>query len=876
MVNKANLKEKSGGGVAIFVRNEIKAKVVAKSTLNSPGIEYMFVEITVGMKRVLIVVVYWPPKTGSLTELEDPLSQFTTRYNDIIIMGDFNCDLNTPLTSSANNFIDTVNSYNLQILELSPTHVSLGTETWIDHAIVSDTSKVLTYGQICVPGISKHDLLFLVYSVKCPKFKHKIVHYRDYKNIDVAAFNEDNASAPWQDVYKQLTLNSKVEAFNSIVTDLFDKHAPWKSRRVTRPAAPWLSSDIKKLMHDRDTAYRRLRKNKSIENERYYKKLRNSVKQKIRNAKIRYYYNIFQTNSNTKEVWNTLKNLGIAKEKSHESSVDVSLDDINDYFLNVSRPIHPIVKQNMLQYLEMNASTVDKFYFHNIDYHEVSKIVTSLKSNSKGSDGISAKQLKLVLQFALPALTHIINFSLTTGIFPEAWKLAYVRPLPKSAQCVTTCDYRPISILPTLSKVLEKVVRKQFVNHLTVSNLFNNLQSGFREGRSTQTALLKVTEDIRKALDEGYVSVLTLLDFSKAFDSVDYDILIARCKNLNFSDCTISWITSYLRNRKQAVVVDNVFSSAKSLERGVPQGSVLGPLFFLIYVNDLSDVLKECSHHMYADDLQIYISGKPSEIALLINKINNDLESLLEWSVKNGLILNPSKSHTIIIGSPQTHKKLEGFGIPDVILDSKIVPRCSHVNNLGLIIDDHLSWEPHVRNVCRKVYGTLHSLRCVDKCLPIKTKELLVKTLLFPFFDYGDVIYNNLNESYAQTLQRSQNACIRFIYNLRKYDHISGWYKINKILTLHKRRQFHCLCLLYKTVKTASPSYLANHFVRLKSPRFQESQVFCIPKSKTNYYNKSYTVVAAREWNKLPLSVKNSKSLKSFKKHLMKFLFSLE
>lgn len=788
-------------------------------------------------------------------------------------MGDFNCDLMAPLTNSAEKFIDTINSYNLQILEFGPTHLSLGTETWIDHAIVSDTSKVLLYGQFSVSGVSKHDLLFMMYSIKCPKYKHKMIRYRDYKNINCEAMCDDSAKAPWYDIYNQISLNSKVEAFNKITSDLFDKHAPWKTRRVTRPAAPWLTRELKQFMQERDLAYRHFKSNKTSENESAYKKLRNSVKQKIRNAKIRYYHDIFKVKTNTKDVWNTLRDLGISKANSSALPVDMPLDDINDYFVNASKPMPSYVKRNTLQTLATNAPALrDKFYFRNVDHHEVGKIVLSLKSNANGSDGITAKQLKFILPFALPALTHLINFSLTTGTFPQAWKLAHVRPLPKSEQTSASCNYRPISILPTLSKVLEKIVRKQIVKYLTDSDLLNNLQSGFREGRSTQTALLKVTEDIRKALDDGHITVLTLLDFSKAFDSVDYDILIAKCKHLSFSDSTISWIASYLHNRQQIVVVDDLCSNPNPVHQGVPQGSVLGPLFFLIYVNDLSRELKECSHHMYADDLQIYISGKPSQVAILINKLNNELSSVVKWSIRNGFNLNPTKSQTIIIGSSQMHKKLECSSVPDVLIDNVAVPRHSQVKNLGLIFDDHLSWEYQIRNVCRKVYASLQSLRCIDKCLPTNTKEMLVKTLLCPHFDYGDIVYNNLKDSLAQTLQRAQNACIRFIYNIRKYDHISGVYKDHKILTLKNRRLYHSLCLLFKMLKTGSPSYLTKYFVHLKSSRFQKSQLLCIPKSKTNYYNKSFAITVAREWNKLPSNIKNCTSLTSFKKHLNRFL----
>lgn len=307
-----------------------------------------------------------------------------------------------------------------------------------------------------------------------------------------------------------------------------------------------------------------------------------------------------------------------------------------------------------------------------------------------------------IIDVILPTVTHIFNASIMTGSYPSLWKMALVKPLPKSNTPSTVNQYRPISILPTLSKALEHIVHGQLTNYLDEHKLLDDYQSGFRHGHSTTTALLKVTEDIREAMDMDEVTALTLLDFSNAFSSVDIDLLLAKMKTLHLSDNTLSWMDSYLRDRQQCVSLDNQFSQWRCTKAGVPQGSVLGPLLFSIYINDVSKNLRYCRYHLYADDLQLYIHSRPNTINESIDKLNCDLATVSTWAANFGLALNPSKTQAIIIGHKRLVNSLNNSNLSVVTLNNTLIPYSSVVKNLGFFFDNNLSWNFQVKETIKK------------------------------------------------------------------------------------------------------------------------------------------------------------------------------
>lgn len=401
----------------------------------------------------------------------------------------------------------------------------------------------------------------------------------------------------------------------------------------------------------------------------------------------------------------------------------------------------------------------------------------------------------------------------------------------------------------------------------------NPFQSGFRRGHSTTTALTKITDDIRKGMDSGLVTVLSLLDFSNAFNNVDFDILLAVLRSLSISPTAIDWFHSYLFGRRQRIRIDDTYSSWCDLTAGVPQGGVLSPLLFAIFINSISHTLSS-SYHLYADDLQIYTQTSVGNLNAGIDVINCDLLRILEWSKAYGLKVNPKKTQVIVVGSSRMISKIDWLNLPLISFDGVAIPVSDAVKNLGVLIDKDMSWGPHLAELSRKMFASAASLRRLRNFLPTSTKITLAQSLLLPILDYADACYPDLTEKQLDKLERLQNVCIRFIFGLRKYDHVSEFRTKLKWLPIRLRRNTHILTLLYSVLfNPSTPLYLKERFeyLHLSNPRTlrsSETLQLKTPVHNSTFFQNSFTGQAIRLWNSLPTNIRSAKSLPIFKKLL--------
>lgn len=399
-----------------------------------------------------------------------------------------------------------------------------------------------------------------------------------------------------------------------------------------------------------------------------------------------------------------------------------------------------------------------------------------------------------------------------------------------------------------------------FINRM---DFLNQNQSGFRKKHSTNTALLKVHDDIAQAVDKKGVAILLLIDFAKAFDRVSHRKLLNKLSsNFIFSNTAVTLIKSYLTGRTQTVFHNMEFSSYVEIKSGVPQGSILGPLLFSLFINDLPSVLEYCSVHLFADDVQIYLcSDKTIDVDDMSRKINSDLQKLLEWAKRNLLMINPTKTKALLI-----NRSRSTIRTPDLFLNSEKVAFVDQASNLGLIFTSNLSWDAQVNQQCRKVYYALKQLNLTTRHLDIQTKIKLFKALILPHFIYCDFVYSNASMAAMNKLRLALNACVRYVYCLSRFSRVSHFHKILLGCSFWRFLEYRICLTFYKIINSETPNYLFSKITRTRLPRTMN---FNIPQHTTIYYGQSFFVRSIVHWNSLPISLKSCTSLVGFKRELL-------
>ena len=877
-VFNVNRKNRNGGGVAVYISDRLVAKVLVTSDGDPFQPEFILLEVQCLSNKILFACVYRPPKVGHMDTFVNAMSQLLPLYKYAMVCGDLNAGFGRKDFYSG-NVEECLALCNLIPIPFEPTYHTLSCDSTLDVIASNFDDMIYEYGQTPAPEFSNHDLIYAIIDLKVSKPEKQFISFRDYKNIDVQSLTSEARLLSWDEVYKSVTIDDKVSSFNQIVTNLMDKHAPIRTVAIKKPNPPWFTGELLQMISLRNRAREKFLSTKDPCHYETFRVLRNNTKQAIKNAKVRYFHGIFTNSKSSKEIWSHIRSLSGDKSKKCMTTPSFTANELNQHYLKVSTVASEnTVHKTILNYVSCSNNKCEPFYFKYVTPFDIIDAISSIRSKAEGEDHISIVFLKLCLVEFLPVLEHLFNFCLQHGVFPSLWKTANVIPIPKISNPVMCKDYRPVSILCVLSKVLEKVVHTQVSEFLTKNKLLNVLQSGFRPGHSTKTTLLKVTDDIRLAIDQRKLVLAVLLDFSKAFDKVHHGLLLAKLKKLGFANSAINWFYAYLSDRTQRVLSGKDFVSEWDfIETGVPQGSVLGPLLFLLYINDISDVLCHCSYHIYADDLQIYLYFDPMCLDHAVALVNSDLNNILVFAKSHNLSLNVEKTQPIIFGSSYYLTQLRRGSLTEVQIDGVKVPYRDTVCNLGVIFDPALSWTPQCINIVQTVFRSLAMLRRNFCYMPRSIRKIAVESIIFPIFDYAAVLLTDISVTNSIKLQRAQNACIRFIVSIPKFEHVSFYYEELGILKLDKRRDLALAVLLWNIFKYQSPSYIHSMFTFIsehtKREGRQPKQTLVIPQHRTSTYNHSFCVSSCRIWNKYQiysfLSHAQPASLKHFVRSIL-------
>ena len=544
----------------------------------------------------------------------------------------------------------------------------------------------------------------------------------------------------------------------------------------------------------------------------------------------------------------------------------------NSYFSSIGGSIAGRInceKDDHKNYLSGNYP--GSFFFFPVSENDVYRIIISLKNKSSSCDNISVKVLKAISGAILPILTKLINKSLSSGIFPRSLKIANVIPLFKSGTPTLLENYRPISLLPLLSKIFEKVAHGQLFSYLRDKKILYALQFGFCPGRSTFHAMQSFLNYVYDNLDSDNYVFSMFLDFQKAFDCVDHSILLSKLHHYGVRGVVYQWFVSYLTGRRQFVSVDSCKSDTIEITCGVPQGSVLGPLLFLIFINDLPNATNFFKPILYADDSTLLCSFSKDQIPQISLSINEHLLSVNTWLSSNRLAINTSKTKYIVFSYRND------VVLPTIKIGDEVIEVTDQTKFLGLIIDSRLSFCYHVDFLASKISKTIGVLYKLRSFLPSAALLSLYQCLVFPYFTYGIDSWFATGRSRIQKLEVLQRKCIRAINFLDYNSQTNNFFKMNYVLKLNDLHFFHVCTFMYKSLTSAQNDFLLFpllHHDQVHSHGTRNRRSLTVPRFNKTRSQCSIKYKGPKFWNSLSPELSNSNSIHIFKKRLKRNLIS--
>ena len=862
--------DRQGGGVAIYVKKNLIC--VHRPDLEVPDLEAVWIETKIQQQSLLIGSFYRAPDARvKYWELIDESIQKAgntpLRY---IILGDFNSD--NP--AAAPHLKRILNLNNLFQLVTEPTRVTDNTSTTID-LIITPCPDIISKIAVLPPVKSDHRCPYLELTSKrsyCHSFKRTLYNY---SKLDVNKYINLLENVNWNNIVTEEVLDNAVENFSNTLLRVSRECMPSKTVNMRDNDAPWITYEIKKLKDKKQKSHITAKRLNSAWAWQRFRTNRNLLTDTIRKRKEEYLQNIedrvnIQNNFGSKDWWKLVK--GFSSKKGinnldippirHDNRIKYSPKEKSEAFNE------HFIKQSELIGIDDNVPNVTPTD-HSIPPLEITsaminEIIKHLEPNkAAGPDEVHHKILIKGADIIAQPLAFLFNRSLDETVFPKEWKKAHVTPIYKKGEKYLCTNYRPISLLSCLGKVMERCVQKHVFNYLKSNHLLTTSQSGFIPKDSTAYQLLVIYDDFCKALDNKITCQAVFFDISKAFDRVWHAGLIRKLYAIGIRGNLLCWFKNYLSERIQAVVIKGEKSHYLPIHSGVPQGSVLGPLLFLIYINDIVADLESTSK-LFADDTSIYLCLDDVDTRSTI--LNSDMLKITNWATKWKVYFNPAKTELMTISNKrETETKDLFFG------NIKLVESLEH-KHLGVIIQNNCKWDSHIHSIITKVRLQVACLRSYKYKLNRKTLETMYKAFILPHFDYADVVWDNCTDALSEEIEKLNLDSIRTIIGAVRGTSHNKLYEESGLLPLKERRRRHRLLLFFKIIKGMTPEYLTNLMPQMVSDtnpyHFRNRLERQTPRGRLELYKNSFFPSTTTEWNNLPDFIKEAESITQFKKFL--------
>jgi hypothetical protein len=877
-----------GGGVFIMIEKSITS--IEKTEFITEG-ELQWVKIKMKNNKDLLIGSFYMPhrEQKHLDELQKSLDLINqSNITNKIITGDFNCpDINWN-THTANGpdrdiqqgLVDIMSANNFTQIHNKPTRE----DNLLDLVFVSNPTLVKS--SINVPGISDHDIIITDMDTKIQYNKTPARKCYIYNKANWGGINDDLDELA--SIMESQNNQGKTvqEMWNTFKTNLFrtmDANIPNKEIR-SKSNIPWIRKKHKKMIKHKQRLYNQAKKTKNWKNYRQFQK---ECKRELRKAEWQYVNsNIMEglNNNNTKPFWKYVKSKrqdanGIAPLKKGTTLVndskgkaEILLDQFKSVFTKPSKGELPDTRIKPTQSIEKIT----------IDQNGLTKLLKQVNpSKASGPDNIPNRILRECAEKISPILKIIFQKSLDTGELPKDWRDANISSIFKKGDKHQAENYRPVSLTSVPCKILEHIICTHMMKHLETNKILTNLNHGFRSGYSCETQLITTLNDLLTEHDQGNQIDIAILDFSKAFDTVPHDKLLHKLHQYGIRGPLHTWLSNFLTQRKMRTIVEGEQSEETSVDSGVPQGTVLGPIMFLCHINDLPDAVTSIVR-LFADDCLLYRNIKHQEDH---QKLQKDLENLEHWATKWGMRFNAKKCYIMSINQ-RTSKLYQ--------LNNHILQQVQSNPYLGLEISNDLKWALHINNVTKKANATLGFLRRNLRNVPENCRKTAYIVLVRSIMEYGATIWNPYIKGDIDKLEKIQNRAIRFIkkdYKTRTPGSITKMRKELELDTLEERRTSLRLILMYKVVEGLVPALPPTSFVKnakqkrqIKAKKYSDYQTvnivnkhvcnnsksLTIPSSKTQQYKHSFFVDTCIHWNHLPEEVVHAPSIESFKSALLK------
>ena len=882
-----------GGGVGIFVHKSYDVKERKDLTFHNGNCETLTVEIIMEKtKNILITTIYKAPNVN-IEEFNHDLDVFlskVTRENKIsYFAGDYNIDLlkieqHQPTEDVYNIF----KSYNHYPLIYRPTRVTSTSATLIDNIFTNDYN--IDKSGIIAYDISDHFIIFATNKIISTTSKSIKVTSRKINDTNLIKFKTLLQSEEWLSILNEQDTNKAYELFDFKIKSYYEECFPQITKTIklyNDNKNPWITPAIINSIRTKSKLYKKYLRNRSKVNEDNYKTYNKLLKQAIKNAQKNFYQNKFTyANGNIKKNWDVINEILNRKKDKQSTKTNSFLhnnkeitdnkeiaNQFNNFFATVGKNLaDKIPKSNKkpLDFMTALGNQESTIFVEPVVEPELNKELSSLKSSAAGHDGLHPSVIKKCPDLLSTPLLHIFNRSFEQGIFPDKLKLALVTPIYKKEEHNLFTNYRPISVLPVFSKILEKLMQKRISNFITRLEILYLNQYGFRENRSTSMAILTFVEKIKESLDNCNFSIGLFLDFSKAFDTIDHDILLEKLNFYGIRGLCLSWIKSYLTNRTQKTLFNGTSSTSQNITCGVPQGSVLGPLFFIMYINDIYLTSPKLFFVLFADDTNILISG--NNINELQNILNQELKVIQSWLIANKLSLNVGKTKYIIFST--TRKKFNSKNIK-IYMNDQELEQVSDIKFLGITIDKHLTWKKHIQTIKTKISRTVGILFKVRDLLNRQSCMTIYNSLIYSYLNYCNIIWGDACVTAINSLLLIQKRFVRLCTNSEFLAHSYPLFKELKVLTIFDIFKLNQCEFLFKwknninNYQTIYQDFFSKHCdIHQHNTRFRQN--FRRPKTKNAYGDKLIKVSALDAWNAIPDDIKNSFSKPELKNAIKK------